>query len=182
VTIKTTPNEAESSVDDKRKPDGHVAEAGGDSDPTLQEALNKIDQIIQQLDPVVRDELSGKPEALAEWDAIMKDYAQGVAEDAREAEEAKLQQEINEYTDRIAAQVDWLASLDPIDLQTNLEVEETMARNFAAWNELDAIMHLRCREYPDHLARWEEEIMKPIRRYEAIFAAGREAENARPEN
>ena len=178
MTIKTTPNEAESSVDDKSS----VAEADADHDSALREALNRGSAIVRQMDSLMHQDPGVKPETLAEWEALMEEFADVLAEDDRAAEEAKLQQEIDEHMKRISAEVDWLASLDPIDLQTNLEVEETMARNFAGWNELDAVMHLRCRDFPDKLARWEEEVIKPMRKLEAIFEAGREAENARPEN
>jgi hypothetical protein len=151
-------------------------------DERMQEAFANLDRIMEKLDPAVREELKDKPEALAEWDEIMRDHGDILTEEAKEAEEAKLQKEIDEHIAQLAAEVDWLASLDVMDLQTNLEVEETLARNFATWNELDAIMRLRARDFPDKLARWEEEVMKPMRRNEAIFEAGVAATNARPEN
>ena len=89
---------------------------------------------------------------------------------------------MNEHIAQFSAEVDWLASLDPMDLQTNLEVEERLTRTFAAWHEVDAIMHLKARDFPDMLAKWEEEVMKPMRINERIFECGREEENARPEN
>jgi len=168
-------------IDDTGQPEGGVVETAG-SDPTLEELFAKGDETVRKLDSAIRQEPNLKPEVLAEWDAIMREYEDIAAEEARETEEAKLDQEIREYMDRLGAEVDWLASLDPMDLQTNLEVDETLARNFAGWNELDAVMRLRCRDFPDKLAKWEEEIMKPIRMYEAILQAGMAAEKTKPEN
>lgn len=182
MLIKTTPNTAESSLDNTGHPEGGVAEASADSDATLQELLHKGCETVRKLDSAIRQEPNLKPEVLAEWDAIMLEYADVLAEDAREAEEAELDRELREHMDRISADMDWLASLDPMDLQTNLEAEETLARNLAAWNELDAIMRLRCRDFPDKLAKWEEGVMKLVRKNEAMFEAGMAAEKAKPEN
>ena len=41
--------------------------------------------------------------------------------------------QIDEHMSRISAEVEWFASLDPLELQTNLDVEEMLARNFAEW-------------------------------------------------
>jgi hypothetical protein len=63
---------------------------------------------------------------------------------------------------------------------SNLEVDETLVRNFAAWNELDAIMRLRCHDFPDKLAKWEEEVMKPMRKNEQYSRpAARQRKNDR---
>ena len=178
--MKTTANDLESSPDNEKQTAGAAAQA--DDNPALQESLDKCSRTIVQLDAAVREELRGKPEKLAEWDEIMRDFGDDLEPFFKEAEEAKLQAEINEYLKQISAEVNSLASLDPVELQTNTEVEETLSRNFAKWQELDAVMRLRCRDYPDKLARWEEEIMKPIGMFEAILEAGRETENAKPEN
>ena len=180
MTIKRPLSEAEPPVDDEGQREGGVADAK--DDPALREALNRGSAIVRQMDSLMHQDPGVKPENLAEWEALMEEFADVRAEYDKAAEEAKLQQEIDEHMNRIAAQVDWLANLDPIDLQTNLEVEEKMAGNFAAWNELDAVMRLRCRDFPDKVARWEEEVMKPMRKLEAIFEAGVAAEKAKPEN
>jgi len=148
----------------------------------LETSLAKGVEIVRKLNVAVHDELKHKPEALAEWDAIMAEYADILAEDETKSEEAKLKEEMNEHIARIAADAGWLASLGPMDLQTNLEVEERLTRTFAAWHEVDEIMRLRARDFPDMLARWEEGAVKPMRECEAIFEAGAAAEKARPEN
>ena len=152
------------------------------SEKSLKTLLAEGVETVRKLNVAVHEELKHKPEALAEWDAIMEEYADILAEDETKSEEAKLQKEMNEHMARFSAEVDWLGSLDPMDLQTNLEVEERLTRTFAAWHEVDAIMRLRARHFPDQLARWEEEVMKPMRINELIFESGREEENARPEN
>lgn len=177
MTIKTTPDEAEASIHKEQ-----TAEANAGSTRTVQELLAKTCETVRQLDSAIRQEPNLKPGVLAEWDTIMEEFADVLAKDAREAEEAKLDREIDEHMSRISADIDWLASLDPMDLQTNLEVEKTMVRNLAAWHDLDGIMRLRCRDFPDQLTRWEEDVMKPIRRNEAIVEAALAAENAQPEN
>jgi DNA repair ATPase RecN len=126
----------------------------------------------------VREDLKAHPEKLAEWDALMQDYAQAVEEDRKEAEERRLTEEIGERVDQISADIDRLMELDPLDL----DVDAALARNFAAMHELDAVMRERCRDYPAQLARWEEEVMGHLKELEAICAAAWEAEKAQPEN
>jgi uncharacterized protein YicC (UPF0701 family) len=144
----------------------------------MEELFDRADQIIKQMDRVVHDELSHKPEAVAEWDEIMRDYADILAEDQREAEGKKLDSEIREWMDRIDADVDRLTKLDPADL----EVNDTFARTFASLHEVDAVMRLRCRHYPDKLAKWEADVMGPIKHMEAVVADAIEAEEAKPGN
>src|SRR5213595_1344003 len=91
---------------------------------SLQTLLAEGVETVRKLNVAVHDELKHKPEALAEWDAIMAEYADILAEDETKSEEAKLKEEMDEHIARLAADADWLASLGPMDLQTNLEVEE----------------------------------------------------------
>ncbi|HEX3145811.1 MAG TPA: hypothetical protein VHQ64_17700 [Pyrinomonadaceae bacterium] len=159
----TIDDSAESAVAPERSTDELYAEA---------------DRLIRQMDQIVHDELSHKPEAVAEWEEIMRDYEAGLAEDQREAEEEKLGREINEWLERINAEIDQLMALDPADL----EFDDRIARMFASWNEADAVMRLRCRHYPDKLARWEKDVMGSVKRWEAAFADAMEKDKSKPAN
>jgi hypothetical protein len=154
------------------------AESAVAPERSLDELYAEADRLIRQMDQVVHDELSHKPEAIAEWEEIMRDYEEGLAEDQREAEEEKLGREVDEWLARINADIDQLTALDPADLEFN----DRIARMFASWNEADAVMRLRCRHYPDKLARWEKDVMGSVKRWEAAFAAAMEEENSKPAN
>ena len=154
------------------------AESAVAAERSIDELYAEADRLIRQMDQVVHDELSHKPEAIAEWEEIMRDYEEGLAEDQREAEEVKLGREINEWLDRINADIDQLTTLDPADLEFN----DMLARMFASWNEADAVMRLRCRHYPDKLARWEKDVMGSVKRWEAAFANAMEEESSKPAN
>ena len=157
-----------------------------DKNPTVPDANERstddlsaeLDRIIRQMDQVVHDHLSHKPEAIAEWQEIMRDYEEGLAEDQREAEEAKLDREVNEWLDRINADIDRLGSLVPF----SIEFDEALTSMFAAWREADAVMRLRCRHYPEKLMKWETDVMGLVNHWEGIVAAGMEAEEAKPAN
>jgi len=162
----------------KQPTDSSSTEHEGKSGRTLEELYDHADDLIRQMDRLVHDELGHKPEAVAEWEEIMRDYEAALAEDQREAEEAKLDREIHEWMDRINADIDQLEKLDPVDL----EFDEALARMLASWREVDAVMRLRCRHYPEKLVKWEEEVMGPVKRWEGLFAADMEAEEAKPGN
>jgi hypothetical protein len=165
------------------------AQSEGASDPKVRMLLDQTDQILTaQLDPVVREALSADPEKLAEWDALMQEYARIAAEDQgprtesetvseKEAEEARLSQEIRERLDMISSNLDRFMNRQPPDL----EVEAALERNFAAMHELDAVMRERCRDFPAQLAEWEA-VMEYLEEVETKNAIGLEAENAEPEN
>ncbi len=42
-----------------------------ETDPRILELLDRGDRLIAELDPIVREAMRDKPEALAEWDEIM---------------------------------------------------------------------------------------------------------------
>lgn len=158
--------------------DNVSSEDASKEDPTMEELFDHADQILRQMDAAVHEELRDKPEALAEWDEIMREYADILAEDEREAEEKKLDREIRKWMNRIDTDVDRLTKLDPADL----EADEMLARTFASLREVDAVMRLRCRHYPEKLARWEDDVMGPVKQMEAVFAAAMVAEEAKPGN
>lgn len=152
-------------------------EVDGESDPTLQELLAQGVERVKKLDVMIHEELRHKPEAIAEWDAMMRENADVFAEHEKEVEERKLDREIHELLDRIDADVERFLNREPPDL----EIEEALARSFARMHELDAIMRLRYRDYPEKLATWEE-AMDSLSESEAIFKAALEEENAQPGN
>lgn len=160
----------------KQPADNLPNESASTPERTVDELYAELDRTIRQMDQVVHEQLSA--EAIAEWEEIMRDYEEGLAEEQREAEEAKLQSEIDDWMDRLNADIDRLTRLSPADL----EFDETLTQTFASWNEVDALMHLRCRHYPDKLAKWESEVMAPMRRWEGIVAAAREEEESKPGN
>jgi len=161
----------------------------GASDPKVQMLLDQADQLLTtQIDPVMREAFAADPERLAEWDALMQEYAQIAAEDQapptesetmseKEIEEARLSEDIRERMDMISSDLDRFMDRQPPDL----EVDVALARNFAAMHELDAVMRQRCRDFPAQLAEWEA-VMESIEEVETRFAIGLEAENAEPEN
>lgn len=158
--------------------DNVATDAASTEDATLEELLDDGVQTLLQLNRVVHEELRDKPEVLAGWDAIMHEYADILAEGERKAEEKKLDQEIREWMDRIRADIDRLTNLDPADL----EVDEGLARTFASFHEVDVAMRLRCRQYPDQLAKWEDEVMRPVEIMERIFISAAEEDDAKPGN
>jgi hypothetical protein len=179
MTVKVPMNKANSVAEEAKQPvDTACAEAGSTEDATLEELLDDGVQTLLQLNRAVHEELRDKPERLAEWDALMHEYADVLAEGERKAEEKKLDQEIREWMNRIGADVDRLTKLDPADL----EADETLARTFASLREVDAVMRLRCRHYPDKLARWEDDVMGPVKIMEAVFTSAMEEEEAKPGN
>jgi hypothetical protein len=159
--------------EDKMKPTKPAA-----PDKSLETLLAEGVDTVRKMDPVVREELKNKPEALAEWDAIMQDYADILMEDDSEAEQAKVAAEIRQYMDQITADMQRLEQLDP----TDLEVNEGIARNLAAVHEVDAIMRAKCGKYPAQLAEWEEGVMRPVRMLEMMFVEAMHIENEKPEN
>ena len=67
-------------ADDTEQPADTQSE--GAFDPKVQTLLDQADQILTaELDPLMRDALSADPEKLAEWDALMQEYARVAAED-----------------------------------------------------------------------------------------------------
>ena len=100
----------------------------------------------------------------------MSKAEKAAAKDQREAEEAKVAEEIREHMERISAEVDRLEQLDP----TDLEVNEGLARTIAGIHEVDAVMRAKCRNYPAELAKWEDGVMAPVRVLEAIISSRRE--------
>jgi len=169
------------------EPAGIKPQSEGASDPKVRALLDRIDQLITQLDPVVREELAAKPESLAEWDALMQEYAQNAEEEERprivetvsqkEAEEERLSREINERMDLINSDLERFMDRDPLDL----EVEPALKRNFAAMHEVDAAMRERCRDLPEQLAEWEA-VMEGVEEVETRFAIALEVDNAALEN
>ena len=169
--------------------DNNPAQSEGASDPKVQMLLDQADQLLTtQIDPVMREAFAADPERLAEWDALMQEYAQIAAEDQapptesetmseKEIEEARLSEDIRERMDMISSDLDRFMDRQPPDL----EVDVALARNFAAMHELDAVMRQRCRDFPAQLAEWEA-VMESIEEVETRFAIGLEAENAEPEN
>lgn len=163
------------------------AQSEGASDPKVRVLLDRIDQLITQLDPVVREELAAKPESLAEWDALMQEYAQNAADEERptieetvsqkEAEEERLSREIRERMDMISSDLDRFMDRDPLDL----EVDAALERSFAAMHEVDAAMRERCRDFPAQLAEWAA-VMDGVEEVETRYAIALEVENAAPEN
>jgi hypothetical protein len=151
--------------------------------------LDQADEILTaEIDPMVREALKADPEKLAEWDALMQEYAQIAAEDQappiesetvseKEAEEARLSQEIRERMDLISSDLDRFMDRQPPDL----EVDAALKRNFAAMHELDAVMRQRCRDFPAQLAGWET-VMEYLEEVETRFMVALEAENVEPEN
>jgi len=149
-----------------------------ESEDSLEAAMARGVEIVRQMNVVVHEELKHKPEALAEWDAIMEEYADILAEDETKSEEAKVAAEIREHMDRISAEIDRLGQLDP----TDLEVNEGIARNLAAIHEVDAIMRTKCAKYPAQLAAWEEGVMRPVKMLEMMFVEAMHVENEKPAN
>lgn len=168
--------------------DNTRGQSEGAFDPKVEMLLEQGDKIIAQMDPIMREALSGKPEELAEWEALMQEYAQiaaegqkphseSASESEKEAEEARLSREISERMALISADLDRFMNREPPDL----EIEGALERNFAAMHELDLIMRQRCRDYPAQLAEWLQ-VMEFMDELETMFALGREAENAEPAN
>jgi hypothetical protein len=161
----------------------------GAFDPKVQILLDQADQLLTtQIDPVMREAFAADPEKLAEWDALMQEYAQIAAEDQapptesetrseREIEEARLSEDIRERMDMISSDLDRFMDRQPPDL----EVDVALERNFAAMHEVDALMRQRCLDFPAQLAEWEA-VMEYLEEVERRFAIGLEAENAEPEN
>jgi len=161
----------------------------GESDPALHPLFKEASAIIRQLDPLIRKRYRDEPEKLAGWLSIMDDYADTLAEDAaeaareeaeaaaREAEAAKLDQEIRAGLDRINADVDRLMAMEA----TDLEFETAAERTFAGIWELDSVMRLRCRDFPEQLEKWNT-TMDQFADVEAIFERGRELEDSEPAN
>lgn len=169
--------------------DNNPAQSEGASDPKVEVLLDQADDILTaQIDPMIREALSADPEKLAEWDALMQEYARVGAEDQapptesetvpeKEAEEARLSREIRERLDMISSDLDRFMDRQPPDL----EVDVALERNFAAMHELDAVMRQRCRDFPAQLAEWEA-VMEYLEEIETRYAVGLEAENVEPEN
>ena len=162
-----------------------TAESDGERDPKIDALLEKANKAVAQLDPIVRETMRDNPEALAKWDSIMRDHAAAVAEDeaakarqaAKEAEAAKLDEEIRVALDRINADIDQLEAMSGPDLEFEAAAEQT----FAAIHELDAVIRLRCRDFPEQMERWKE-TMEGFADIEAIFERGRAREDSEPAN
>jgi hypothetical protein len=160
----------------------------GESNPVLQPLLEEGTAIVRQLDPLFRKQYRHEPEKLAAWLSIVNDYADLLAEDkakgareeaaaAKDTEAAKLAEEIRTALDRINADVDQLAAMDSADL----EFEAAAERTFAAIHELDGVMLLRCRDFPEHMEKWRA-TMEHFAEVEAMFERGRELEDSGPAN
>ena len=169
--------------------DTNPAQSEGKFDPKVEVLIDEADEILTaQIDPMMREALSADPEKLAEWDALMQEYARVAAEaqapptesetvPEKEAEEARLSQEIRERMDIISSDLERFIDRQPPDL----EVDAALERNLAAMHELDAVMRQRCRDYPAQLAEWEA-VMEYLEEIETRYAVGLEAENVEPEN
>ena len=169
--------------------DNNRGQSEGAFDPKVQILIDQADQLLTaEIDPMMREALSSDPEKLAEWEALMQEYAQldaedqnprieSVTESEKEAEEARLSREIRERMDIISADLDRFMDRQPPDL----EVEAALERSFAAMHELDTVMRQRCRDFPAQLAEWEA-VMVYLEEVEMKFAIGLEAEDAEPEN
>jgi hypothetical protein len=169
--------------------DNNPAQSEGAFDPRVEVLLDQADELLTaKIDPMMREALSANPERLAEWGALMQEYAQIAAEDQapctesepapeKEAEEARLSREIAERLDMISSDLDRFMDRQAPDL----EVDAALERNVAAMHELDAVMRERCRDFPAQLAEWGA-VMEHLEKVETRLAIGLEAENAEPEN
>ena len=158
----------------------------GESNPLLEPLLEEGRAIVRQLDPLIRKRYRDEPEKLAGWLSIMNDFADTLAEDeaekpkteaAKEAEAAKLAAEIGAVMDRISADLDRFSTRDGPDL----ELEAVLERSFAALHELDAQVRLRCRDFPEEMAMWEE-TMELMAEAETRFERGKELEDSEAAN
>jgi hypothetical protein len=158
-------------------------------DPEVEVLLDKADNILTaKLDPLMRETYSGDPEKLAEWDALMQEYARVATEAERpptesntlaekEAEEARLAQEISERMEMISSDLDRFMNRELPDL----EVDAALERDFLAMHEIDAVMRQRCQDHPDQLAKWQE-VMDYLEEVETKYKVMRAAEDAHPGN
>jgi hypothetical protein len=153
----------------------------GESNSVLEPLFEEGNAIIRQLDPVVRERYRDEPEKLAEWLSIINDFPDLLAEDeaerAKEAEAAELAAEIRAALDRINADVDQLMAMEGPDL----EFEAAAERTFAGIHELDGVIRLRCRDFPEQLEKWNATMEKFVD-VEARFERGRELEESEPAN
>jgi head-tail adaptor len=168
---------------------GDSPKSESERDAKLRTLLDDADKLVMdQMDPIIRETMRDKPEALAEWDSIMRDYAAAIAEDeaeqaaaaaeaAKEAEGLKLAAEISAVMDRISADIDRLMAHDG----PSLETEAVLQRSFDALHEMDIEMRLRCRDFPDQSEKWKA-MMDSFAEVEARFERGRELEELTPPN
>ena len=159
----------------------------GELNPALEPLFQEGNALVRQLDPLIRKRYRDEPEKLAAWLSIVKDYpdlvavdeaeSAGEADAAKEAEAAKLAAEIRAVMDRISADLDRFSTLDGPDL----ELEAVLERSFAALHELDAEVRLRCRDFPEEMAMWEE-TMELMAEAETRFERGKELEDSEAAN
>jgi hypothetical protein len=185
---ETSLSKDNSAAHESEQPENNPTQSEHAPDAKIQTLINQADEILMKIDPMMREALTAQPEKLAEWDALMQGYARVAAEDQsppvasetvseKEAEEARLAQEIRERMDLISADLDRFMDRQGPDL----EVDAALERNFAAMHELDAVMRQRCRDFPAQLAKWEE-VMEYLEEVKKRYAVALEADNAQREN
>lgn len=123
-------------------------EVDGESDPTLHELLAQGVEHVKTLDAMIHRDFSHKPEFVAEWDAIMREYADVFAKHEKEAEEKRLSEEIDKRIQQINADLDRFTDREGPDL----EVDEALARNFASIHDIDG--HLSQKSLPQNFYIW----------------------------
>jgi uncharacterized protein (DUF2236 family) len=174
---KTTKKDLEPNADAVKdvRSKGHVEL---ERERQLRDALDRGRKIVMALDLTVREELRHKPEAIAEWDQLMREHADVLtndeAEALRAAEESKLDEQIGEMMDRINDDLDQYIGRP----QPDLEVDAALERNLAAMRDVDLLMRRRYRDDPAQLQKWEY----VINYAENVSALGRELEDSFPAN
>jgi hypothetical protein len=126
---ETSLSKDNSATHESEQPENNPTQSEEEYDPKVQILINQVDEILtRQLDPMMREALSAQPEKLADWDALMQEYARVSAEDEspqvasetvseEEAEEARLAQEIRERIDLISADLDRFMDRQGPDLE-----------------------------------------------------------------
>jgi len=161
----------------------------GEFDPEIKVLLDQASELVHsQIDPMMREALRDKPEALAEWEEIMRELKetedQQVPDPARRSDVFMAPQfpgrlmsldEIRETFAMMNARLDRFADRQPPDL----EVDEELERSFREMHNVDKAMREQCRDSPENLLKWEE-AMEYLQELEERYRRGLEFENSQP--
>lgn len=163
-------------------------ELEGKDDPEVEALLNEGAAILRsQIAPVYREALRDKPEQLAQWEAMIREFEEVEAANTSTPHAAQplnspakiemSDEELAEKLESISANLDRFDNLQPPDLEVDAALEQT----FREMHELADIIHEKCRDFPEKLPKWQE-FIDYLEEVEGRYRIALRVENDAPEN
>jgi hypothetical protein len=162
-------------------------ELEGKDHPEVTALLDEGEKILRtEIDPVFRAAYRDKPEQMAEWDAIMRQWDERETKNESSVESPDVNssrkelisdEELHEKIKSISARLAPLANRRPPDL----EVEAALEQTFKEVHEVVDIIREKCRDSPEVLPGWQE-LVEHLEETEERYRSGSQFEDSEPVN